>query len=75
MTEKTKKARSKPEQSEQKTIDWEKVANHLQEALEGLLVEHIVLEKEHAQLVRDNLKLIHIVQYLESKVDSSNYSV
>jgi hypothetical protein len=75
MTEKTKKARSKPEQGEQKTVDWEKLAKHLQEALEGLLVEHAVLEKEHAQLVRDNIKLIHIVQYLESKVDRSNYSV
>jgi hypothetical protein len=77
MTEekKPKRARKADQGVTQGEVNWEKLAKHLQEALEGLLVEQAILQKEHGKLVRDNLKLIHIVQYLESKVDSSNYSV
>lgn len=56
-------------------VDWEKLAKHLQEALESLIKENAAQEIENGQLARDNLKLIGVVGYLESKVARSDYSI
>jgi hypothetical protein len=75
MTEQTKRRDRKPKVVEGQEVNWEKLAKHLQEALESLIKECAAQEIENGKLVRDNLKLIGIIGYLESKVDRSNYSV
>jgi hypothetical protein len=75
MTEQTKKSRSKEKVTEGQDVNWEKLAKHLQEALETLIKEHAQLESDNGKLLRDNLQLIGIVAYLESKIDRANYSV
>jgi hypothetical protein len=80
MTEQTKR-RGRPRKAEPKVgtvegqVDWEKLAKHLQEALESLIKECAAQEADNERLARDNLKLIGIIAYLETKVDRSNYSV
>lgn len=56
-------------------IDWEKIAKHLQEALESLIVENAQLEKDNRKLIHDNIKLIGIASYLEKKLDGINYPI
>jgi hypothetical protein len=75
MTEQIKRRSRKPKVVEGQAVDWEKLAKHLQEALESLIKESIAQEIDNEKLVRDNLKLIGIIGYLESKIDRSNYSV
>ena len=58
-----------------KDTDWEKLAKHLQEALESSLVENAQLEKDNRKLINDNIKLMGIASYLENKLDRSNYSI
>jgi hypothetical protein len=80
MTEQTKR-RGRPRKMEPQVgtvegqVDWEKLAKHLQEALESLIKENAAQEIENGQLARDNLKLIGVVGYLESKVARSDYSI
>ncbi|CAB5224471.1 hypothetical protein UFOVP393_95 [uncultured Caudovirales phage] len=77
MTEekKPKRARKADEGATQGEVNWEKLAKHLQEALESAIKENVALTLDNTKLIRDNIKLIGIVNYLESKVDRSNYSV
>jgi hypothetical protein len=56
-------------------IDWEKIAKHLQEALEMSIAENAQLEKDNVKLINDNIKLIGITSYLEKKIDRTNYSI
>jgi len=58
-----------------KDTDWEKLAKHLQEALESSLVENAQLEKDNRKLINDNIKLMGIASYLEKKLDGINYSI
>ena len=58
-----------------KDTDWEKLAKHLQEALESSLVENAQLEKDNLKLINDNIKLMGIASYLEKKLDGINYSI
>jgi hypothetical protein len=58
-----------------KDTDWEKLAKHLQEALESSLVENTQLEKDNRKLINDNIKLMGIASYLEKKLDGINYSI
>lgn len=58
-----------------KDTDWEKLAKHLQEALESSLVENAQLEKDNHKLINDNIKLMGIASYLEKKLDGINYSI
>jgi len=80
MTEQTKR-RGRPRKAapevgtEEGQVNWEKLAKHLQEALESLIKECAAQEVENEKLVRDNLKLIGIIGYLESKVARSDYSI
>ena len=77
MTEekKPKRVRKADQGVAQGEVNWEKLAKHLQEALESALKENVVLTLDNSKLIRDNIKLMGIVSYLESKVDRSNYSV
>jgi protein-arginine kinase activator protein McsA len=75
MTEQIKRRGRKPKVVEGQEVNWEKLAKHLQEALETLIKENAAQEAENEKLVRDNLKLIGIVGYLESKIGRANYSV
>jgi len=58
-----------------KDTDWEKLAKHLQEALESSIVENAQLEKDNHKLINDNIKLMGIASYLEKKLDGINYSI
>jgi hypothetical protein len=58
-----------------KDTDWEKLAKHLQEALESSIVENAQLEKDNRKLINDNIKLMGIASYLEKKLDGINYSI
>jgi hypothetical protein len=58
-----------------KETDWEKLAKHLQEALESSLAENAQLEKDNAKLINDNIKLMGIASYLERKIDRANHSI
>jgi len=58
-----------------KDTDWEKLAKHLQEALESSIVENAQLEKDNLKLINDNIKLMVIASYLEKKLDGINYSI
>jgi hypothetical protein len=58
-----------------KDTDWEKLAKHLQEALESSIVENAQLEKDNLKLINDNIKLMGIASYLEKKLDGINYSI
>jgi hypothetical protein len=69
MTEQPKRRAAKKE------TDWEKLAKHLQEALESSLAENAKLEKDNAKLINDNIKLMGIASYLERKIDRANYSI
>ena len=75
MTEQIKRRGRKPKVVEGQDVNWEKLAKHLQEALESLLAEHNQLEKDNAKLVSDNIKLMGIASYLERKIDRANYSI
>ena len=75
MTEQIKRRGRKPKVVEAQEVNWEKLAKHLQEALETLIKENAAQEAENEKLVRDNLKLIGIVGYLESKIGRANYSI
>ena len=55
--------------------DWEKIAKHLQEALEMSIAENAQLEKDNVKLINDNIKLMGIASYLEKKLDGTNYSI
>jgi hypothetical protein len=57
------------------TTDWEKLAKHLQEALESSLMENRQLEQDKVKLINDNLKLMGVASYLEKKLDRSHYSI
>lgn len=61
--------------TDENTVDWEKLAKQLQEALESSIEENNVLFKDNSQLVDDNRRLIAIVQYLESRLARANNSV
>lgn len=75
MTEQIKRRGRKPKVVEGQEVNWEKLAKHLQEALESSIKETVALAADNSKLIRDNIKLMGIVSYLESKVDRSNYSV
>jgi len=75
MTEQIKRRDRKPKVVEGQEVNWEKLAKHLQEALESLIKENAQLEADNGKLLRDNLKLIGIVGYLESKIVRANYSI
>lgn len=60
---------------DENTVDWEKLAKQLQEALESSTEENKVLFKDNSQLVKDNRNLIAIVHYLESRLARANNSV
>jgi hypothetical protein len=80
MTEQTKR-RGRPRKvepqvgTEEGQVNWEKLAKHLQEALESSIKENTAILLDNNKLVKDNIKLMGIINYLESKVDRSNYSV
>jgi hypothetical protein len=68
------KRRARPSKKDV-TTDWEKLAKHLQEALESALVENSQLERDKTKLINDNLKLMGVASYLEKKLDRSHYSI
>lgn len=75
MTEQIKRRGRKPKVVEGQEVNWEKIAKHLQEALEMSIAENTQLEKDNVKLINDNIKLIGITSYLEKKIDRTNYSI
>jgi hypothetical protein len=75
MTEQIKRRGRKPKVVEGHEVNWEKLAKHLQEALESSLAENAQLEQDNVKLIKDNIKLMGIASYLEKKLDRSHYSI
>lgn len=75
MTEQIKRRGRKPKVVEGQEVNWEKLAKHLQEALEMSIAENAELERDNVKLINDNIKLMGIASYLEKKLDGTNYPI
>jgi hypothetical protein len=56
-----------PRKSKNNTIDWEKLAKQLQQALAAEIKENDGLRNHNTQLITQGIKLLGAIEYLESK--------